>query len=124
MFLDKIEGIEKIKSKIPYELQYFHKFGNILKLNYEQILDENSYEYINCIEVFLTDDLNRYTIKIFLYNVRGDLSFNIANGFYSGLQIEDLSERGFEKTNKFCISSFEQDNNCLLYCEYIKIELI
>ena len=53
MFLDKIEGIEKIKSKIPYELQYFHKFGNILKLNYEQILDENSYEYINCIEVFL-----------------------------------------------------------------------
>ena len=60
----------------------------------------------------------------YFYNVRGDLSFNIANGFYSGLQIEDLSERGFEKTNKFCISSFEQDNNCLLYCEYIKIELI
>lgn len=107
-------------------MQYWHKFGNnIFELNYKQVFDYDKYfDYIKCVELLLTDSESRYKIKMFLYNVTGDLSFNMFNGFYSGFAIEDYSDMGYESIYRFCIFSFEQDIDFTLYCEKIKVELL
>lgn len=121
---NNIEGIDILKSKIPDELQYWHEFGRISELHYHHVFDEEYCTYIPCIELFLTDIQNRYTIKMFLFNVRGLVSFDICNGFFSGLTIDDFSDRGFEKDCSFRLSSFEQDIEFKIYCERIKVELL
>lgn len=126
MFSNNIEGIEVLKEQLPDELQCWHKFGhNILELSYKHIFDYDKYfDYIKCVELLLTDSQNRYKIKMFLYNVTGDLSFNMFNGFYSGFAIEDCHYAEYESTCRFCIFSFEQDIDFTLYCEKIKVELL
>lgn len=109
---------------IPDELQFWHKFGHILDLHYKHIFDEVYCEYISCIELLLTDANERYKIKVFLYNVSGELSFDVVNGFYSGLTIDDCSDWGYEKNCRFRISSFEQDIEFAVYCKDIKVELV
>ena len=119
-----IEGIDILKRKIPKELQYWHEFGRISELHYRHIFDAESCAYIPCIELFLTDMQNRYTIKMFLFHVHGLVSFDICNGFFSGLTIDDFSDRGYEKERRFHLSSFEQDIEFTIECEKIKVELV
>lgn len=122
--LNNIEGIDILRKEIPNELQYWHKFGNILELHYNQIFDMEYCDNIRCIELLLTDIKDRYTIKLFLFNVRGELSFDLINGFHGGLTIDDCSDWGYEKNCRFRISSFEQDIEFEIYCEKIKAELV
>lgn len=115
-----------LEKQLPPELQYWHQFGhNILKLSYKSIFDYDKYfDYIKCIELLLTDSEGRYKIKMLLYNVSGDLSFDICNGFYSGFNIDDCSDMGYESDCRFRLNSFEQDIDFTLYCEKIKVELL
>ncbi|MCM1508865.1 MAG: hypothetical protein NC177_17295 [Ruminococcus flavefaciens] len=52
------------------------------------------------------------------------MDFDVDNGFYSGLTIDDCSDWGYEKNCRFRVSSLEQGIEFALYCEKIKVELI
>lgn len=119
-----IEGIDALRKEIPDELQYWHKFGNISELHFKHVFDEAYCGYIGCVELLLTDIQNRYVIRLFLFNVSGELRFDLNNGFYCGLTIDDCSELGYEKNCRFRISSFEQDVEFTIYCERMKAELV
>ena len=92
--------------------------------NYKHIFDDKICDEIGCIDLFLTDRQNKYTIHLYLYNVEGSFSFDICNGFYSGLTIDDLADSGYENNHRFRITSFEQDIEFEIYCERIKVELV
>ena len=121
---DAIEGINDLERKLPEELQYWHKWGNISELHYKHIYSDEHCDYICCIELILQDIKEIHSIKLFLFNINGKISFDTSNGFYSGLTIEDCSDWGYEKNCKFRISSSEQDKEFEIYCEMIKTELI
>lgn len=123
-YSDNIEGIDILQKEIPNELQDWHKFGNILEMHYyKHIFNEDYCDYICCIELLLSDIQNRYTIKVFLFNVTGELSFDMNNGFYGGLLIEDCSDWGYGKECRYRISSYG-DIEFEIYCEKVKVELV
>ncbi|HRR76157.1 MAG TPA: hypothetical protein P5191_05000 [Ruminococcus sp.] len=120
---NKITGIEILKKKIPPELQFWHLFGNVLELNYSsKTIDEFYCDFTNIITVLLTDSNQRYKIELKLYNIRGNLNFDMANGFFSGFSIEEYSNPGSD--NHFHLYSDEQDIEFDLYCEKIKVKLL
>lgn len=119
----KIQGIEILKEKIPPALQYWHCFGNILELNYcSNAIDEFCCDYTNHITLLLTDSQQQYRIRLSLYNIRGNLNFDMANGLFSGFVIEELPDPGSD--NHFHLYSDEQDITFHLYCESIRAELL
>ena len=118
-----IIGIEILKEKIPPESQFWHLFGNILELNYSaKAVDEFYCDYTNIITLLLTDDNHQYKIELTLYNIRGNMNFDMANGFFSGFAIEEYSYSGSD--NNFHLYSFEQDIEFDLYCEKIRAVLL
>lgn len=122
--LKRINGIDTLMNKLPREYHYWYKFGNILKLNYEKTFDyEDKFDDIYVIEMLLTDIQNKYTIKMILKDVIGEISFDMVNGFYSGLTIDDFKESGYSD-HCFRISSFEPDISFEIYCEKIYVELM
>ncbi|MBR5683530.1 MAG: hypothetical protein IKW96_09725 [Ruminococcus sp.] len=121
---DNIEGIEILRERIPEELQYWYQFGRIEELHYTHSLNDECSDFICCVEMILTDIHYRHSIKLFMYNVIGELSFDMLNGFWGGLDIEDLSGTGVEKHCRFRMYSFEQDIDFSVYCEKIKVELL
>ena len=71
--------------------------------------------------------IDRADIKdviLHLKNVCGKISFEPYNGFYSGLDIEDLIDNGYEKTKRFHFYSYEMDNDTNVYCEKIIADLV
>ena len=119
----EIFGIEILKEKIPPELQFWHLFGNILELNYNsKAIDEFYCDYTSIITLLLTDDNHQYKIKLTLYNIKGNMNFDMANGFFSGFAIEEHSDSG--SNNHFHLYSFEHDIEFDLYCEKIKVILL
>lgn len=121
---DNIEGINNLQKELPEELQCWHKWGKIIELHYNHIYSEEYCDYICCIELILQEIQEIHSIRLFLFNVNGEISFDTSNGFYSGFTIEDCSDWGYEKNCKFRISSLEQDIAFEIYCEKIKVELI
>ena len=118
-----IIGIEILKEKIPQESQFWHLFGNILELNYSaKAIDEFYCDYTNIITLVLTDNNHQYKIELTLYNIRGNLNFDMANGFFSGFAIEEFSNPGSD--NHFHLYSEEQDIEFDLYCEKIRAVLL
>lgn len=122
-YTDSIEGMKELEKELPEELQFWHKFGTIISLHYDHIWSADFSEYINYIELVLTDAQNRYTVKLSLYRVIGLLSFDMLNGFFTGFTIEDCSDWGYERQCRFRISSLEQDIEFEIYCEEIKVKL-
>lgn len=125
----RIKGIDLLLQKLPEEYHYWHCFGTILMLNYEKTFDyEKKFENIDCINLILTDKECKYKIKVKLNDVIGDISFNVTNGFFSGLTIEDhyddYAEYGYETDRCFLITSFEQDIEFELWCDSISVELL
>lgn len=119
----KIDGIEILKQKIPQELQYWHRFGTILEMNYcARAIDEFYCDYTNIITMLLTDSANRYRIELTLYNIKGDMHFDMLNGFFSGFTIDEFDYSGCD--NNFHLYSFEQDIEFDLYCEKIRAVLM
>ena len=85
-----IDGIDNLKEKIPPELQYWWRFGTILELNYNsKAIDEYYCDYTNMITLLLTDYDQQYKIELSLYNIRGNLNIDMANGFFSGFTIDE-----------------------------------
>lgn len=121
---DGIEGIEVLRTKIPTELQSWGKFGCHID-DFHFFSDINEYGVdIKCLDIVLSDREKRYRINLHFNNVSGKISFDPINGFYSGLSIDNLSSRGYEKTKRFHIYSFEMDNDTDFYCEKVKAELV
>ena len=123
MFLsDNIEGIGILRSGIPSELQSWNNFGRIIEAHFAHDINEFGQDIRN-LDLLLSDADKRYFIKMHLYNVRGKFSFDTHNGFASGLEIEDLSNTGCEKENRFHIFSLEMDSDQDLYCEKVSVTL-
>ena len=122
----RIKGINLLLERLPKEYHHWHLFGgNILKLTYEKIFDyEENFKEIARITLILSDKDSRYKIKLVLSNVIGNVHFDISNGFFSGLAIEDKKDLGFENENCFVLTSFEQDISFNIRCESISAELI
>ena len=70
----------------------------------------------------LTDRDRRYRIELTLYNIRGDMHFDMANGFFSGFTIDELDNSGSD--NNFHLYSSEQDIGFDMYCEKIRAVLL
>ncbi|MBP0986927.1 MAG: hypothetical protein J6S92_01445 [Oscillospiraceae bacterium] len=118
-----IDGIDILKEKIPSELQYWWKFGTILELNYNsKAIDEYYCDYTNMITLLLTDYDQQYKIELSLYNIRGNLNIDMANGFFSGFTIDEYLDSGSD--NHFHLYSIEQDIEFDLYCEKIRAVLV
>lgn len=121
---DGIEGIEVLRTKIPTELQSWGKFGcHIDDLHFFSDINEYGVD-IKCLDIVLSDREKRYRINLHFNNVSGKITFDPINGFCSGLSIDNLSSRGYEKTKRFHIYSFEMDNDTDFYCEKVKAELV
>lgn len=121
---DGIEGIEVLRTKIPTELQSWGEFGcHIDDLHFFSDINEYGVD-IKCLDIILSDRKKRYRINLHFNNVSGKISFDPINGFCSGLSIDNLSSRGYEKTKRFHIYSYEMDNDTDFYCEKVKAELV
>ncbi len=121
---DGIEGIEVLRTKIPTELQSWGEFGcHIDDLHFFSDINEYGVD-IKCLDIILSDREKRYRINLHFNNVSGKISFEPINGFCSGLSIDNLSSRGYEKTKCFHIYSYEMDNDTDFYCEKVKAELV
>ena len=118
----RIDGIEKLREKIPPELQFWHCFGTILELQYcARMIDEYFCDYTNRIVMLLTDAKQQYKIELSLYNIKGNLNFDMANGLFSGFMIEEYADPASD--NHFHLYSDEQDIDFSLYCEKIRAVL-
>lgn len=121
---DGIEGIEVLRTKIPTELQSWGEFGcHIDDLHFFSDINEYGVD-IKCLDIILSDREKRYRINLHFNNVSGKISFDPINGFCSGLSIDNLSSRGYEKTKRFHIYSYEMDNDTDFYCEKVKAEFV
>lgn len=121
IYCDSIDGVEKLKKSIPENLQHWHKFGSILELNFfNRHIDEYYCDYTNMVELVLSDISETYKIKLNLYNLSGNLNFDMYSGFWSGFSIEEIQSG----ERKFHLYSFEQDIQFELYCEKIRAEII
>lgn len=117
-----IEGIEILNAKLPPELQYWHRFGNILELNYSaHTIDEYYCDYTNKLTMLLTDDSRKYRIELTCWNTDGKMSFDTVNGLFSGFAIDELAHAGIRKI--FHLYSDEQDIAFDVYCEKIRAVL-
>lgn len=115
---DRIDGIDKLRSNIPAELQFWCVFSNIIELHYYMDIDEFGQD-VKCLKLILTDEERRFQIGLDLHNVHGEVRFDTCNGFCSGFQIDDLSDTGCEKANTFHLYSYEMDIEPDFYCESI-----
>lgn len=120
--LTKIKGIDELLKKLPENYHGWYHFGNIISLNYGKEFDyEKEFDYVDCIDMVLTDWEHKYKINVKLIDVVGEMSFDILNGFWSGLDIiyhEDYDYRHYEFT------SFEQDISFEVWCRDISVKLI
>lgn len=115
----RIKGVDVLLERLPEKYHHWCDFGRILELHFDY---EKYSEVIPCIRLVLTDYDNIYRIGMTLFNVSGEVNFNITNGFYSGLEITDYHNNGCK--NNFLLSSFEQDIDFHIYCESIEVELL
>ena len=124
MFLPKtIVGIEELQSRIPEKLQYWHEFGLINDLRFYHDIDDLGQD-IRCIKLVLSDCDDQYHIGLCLQNVSGEIRFNAYNGFGSGFDIEDNIGKGWEKSKRYHLYSYEMDGDPEIYCEKITVELL
>lgn len=121
--LKYVDGLDTLLNKLPDGCRSWHHFGTVLELKFVKELDyEEEFDYVNNIEMILTNVNEEYKIRMKLKNVRGLVSFDVLNGFYSGFQIEYME--GNEKFCRYKLSSFEQDIYFEIYCQKISVELI
>ena len=85
------------------------------------MIDEYFCDYTNQIVMLLTDAKQQYKIELTLYNIKGKLNFDMANGLFSGFMIEEYADPASD--NHFHLYSDEQDIDFSLYCEKIRAVL-
>ncbi|MCM1506434.1 MAG: hypothetical protein NC177_04775 [Ruminococcus flavefaciens] len=120
--LTQIKGMEELLKKLPRNYHGFYHFGNIVSLNYGKEFDyEKTFDYIDCIDMVLTDREHKYKINVKLIDIVGEMSFDILNGFWSGLTIEYHETYDYRH---FLFTSFEQDISFDVWCRDISVKLI
>lgn len=120
--LRQIKGIDELLKKIPENYQNWYHFGNIVTLSYGKEFDyEKAFGYVDCIDMVLTDGEHKYKINVKLIDVVGEMSFDILNGFWSGLEI---IYHEFYDYRRYEFTSFEQDISFGLMCRDISVNLI
>lgn len=63
--LKQIKGIDELLKKLPENYQSFYHFGTIVSLNYGKEFDyEKSLDYVECIDMVLTDWKYKYKINV------------------------------------------------------------
>lgn len=78
-----IADIEILKDKIPSEFQFWHCFGNILELNYSSKAIDGFYcDYTQIQSLCYLD--KQYKIELYLYNIIGNLNFDMMNTHIHG----------------------------------------
>ncbi|SEW22301.1 hypothetical protein SAMN05216413_1675 [Ruminococcaceae bacterium KH2T8] len=124
MFSDSIEGIEKLRSRLPVELQAWCHFSQVNDMHFYSDLDDLGQD-VKCLDITLSShDDPTLKVKLHLWNMHGKVAFETNNGFCSGLTIDDLSENGYEKNARFHLYSCEMDIDPDIYCERISVELV
>lgn len=120
--LKYIKGIDELLKKLPEGYRSFYHFGTIVSLNYGKEFDyEKAFDYVDCIDMVLTDWEHKYKINVKLIDIVGEMSFDIRNGFFSGLEIvyhENYDYRRYEFT------SYEQDISFDVWCGDISVKFI
>lgn len=124
--LRSIHGMDEVLEKLPRGLQYFYRFGgNIESLNYEKKFDDEKYfEEISIINMVLADHSGKYKIRLKLFNVVGEIAFDMLNGFCAGFTVEDNADKGYETDKRYRVTSAEQDISFEIFCEDISIESV
>ena len=120
--LQNIKGINRLIHDLPQEYRSFHLFGNILKFECAKVFDHNKNKDIYNINLFITDENERYKIHLFLKNAHGDISFTVSEPL-SGFAIQDMTGYGYEQDSRFRVYDFE-NGNFSIYCEDIEVELL
>lgn len=121
----RIQGIEALLAHLPEEYRHWERFGNIEEFSFVWVFDElEQFKEIPCITMVLTDREEKYRIRLHLYDVQGDVHFNVYNGFWSGLTIEDHVSDGWETAHSLVVTSFEQDCDVHIHCRRIAAEIV
>ncbi len=120
--LTQIKGMDELLKKLPEGYRSWYHFGNIVSLNYGKEFDyEKEFDYVDCIDMVLTDYEHKYKINVRLIDVVGKMSFDILNGFWSGLTIEYHESYDYRR---FEFTSFEQDISFDVWCRDISVKFI
>ncbi len=120
--LTQIKGMDELLKKLPEGYRSWYHFGNIVSLNYGKEFDyEKEFDYVDCIDMVLTDYEHKYKINVRLIDVVGKMSFDILNGFWSGLTIEYHENYDYRR---FQFTSCEQDIYFDVWCRDISVKLV
>lgn len=120
--LKYIKGINELIQALPSAYRSFLLFGNIIKLEYEKVFDQEKCQEIYNLNLILTDDGEHYKIKMLCKNVHGEISFSISESI-SGLSICDMKDCGYENDTRFRVYDFET-SDFSIYCENIEVSLL
>lgn len=121
----RIEGIESLLEYLPEGYRHWHHFGRIAEFQFRREFDlAEKFEEIACITMVLTDRKETYRIRLHLYDVQGDVHFNVYNGFWSGLTIEDHAADGWDSDRTLVLTSFEQGCDVNIHCRRIAAEIV
>lgn len=118
-----IPGEEKLFSKLPIDMRAWYHFGKILKFEMEEVYDEEECEHIYVGKLIVTDAASTYKVLISMKGIYGILNINLGV-LVSGLEINNLISRGFEKSCSYLISDFEQSSDLKIYCMELNVALI
>ena len=114
----RIRGMEQVLRRLPPELRQWHRFRNVVKLEYKQTLGGRS-----DIRMVLTDDRWEWFLALTLTDTQGDVHFHTHGGFFSGFTVEDHTEDGWEE-RCFLVTSSEPDCGIRISCSAIAAELV
>ena len=83
MFSDNIEGIEKLRSRLPVELQAWCHFSQVNDMHFYSDLDDLGQD-VKCLDITLSShDDPTLKVKLHLWNMHGKVAFETNNGFRS-----------------------------------------
>lgn len=118
-FANSIKGIDKLIEVLPQEYQFWDKFNFILILDYDYIEEK----YFSTMNIVVTDDDDKYKIKLTLKQVYGEIKFEVGKGPLQSLDIIDKKSLGYESDSRFHVYDYENDDFSI-WCNEIEAEII
>lgn len=119
----KIPGEEELFSKLPPDMRAYFHFGKIISFSMEEIFDLEECDYTYIGKLILADETYTHKIMVDMKGIYGDMHINIG-AYVSGLNIINLTTRGFEKCCSYLISDFEQSADIKIYCAELNVSLL
>ena len=122
-FANSIKGIDKLIEVLPQEYQFWDKFNFILILDYECDYDYIEEKYFSTMNIVVTDDDDKYKIKLTLKQVYGEIKFEVGKGPLQSLDIIEKKSLGYESDSRFHVYDYENDDFSI-WCNEIEAEII